>query len=163
MVILSFFISSCGKIGSLGKLSDTNLTSNASESGKIPVKLEPGTIQGRFTGTDSGSLWKVAIMEFRSEDPDLRPIMAARPDENGKFEINLPPLPFEVPFGVIGFEDGNGNGQIDHGEDFVGSRSIGAGYSGKGMFLLTENGSFVSDRSMDLTDVEFVIDVNAIP
>ncbi|MEK8024196.1 MAG: hypothetical protein AAB229_10365 [Candidatus Hydrogenedentota bacterium] len=120
-------------------------------------------IEGRIINADSGSLWKIAIIEFRAEDPEIQSIMAAMPDSRGVFAVSLPPLPYEIPFAVVGFEDENGNDQIDQGEDFVGSRSIGAGYSGKGMFLLTEAGSFVGDRSWDLTEVEFVIDVNALP
>lgn len=123
------------------------------------LKTDPGIVRGRIVGSDSNAAWKVAVMEFHAEDPELRTIVAQRPDEKGGFEIKLPPLPYETPFAVVGFEDSNGNDRIDKGEDFVGSRSVGAGYSGKGMFLFTQAGTFVGDRSWDLSEITFVIDV----
>lgn len=99
-------------------------------------------------------------MEFHAADPDIRMLLAARTDTTGRFEIPLPPLKYDIPYAVVVFKDSNRNNIIDRGEDFVGTRSEAAGYTGKGLFLVTDGGTLVGDRSWDLSEVDFVADVS---
>jgi hypothetical protein len=120
----------------------------------------PGKVSGRIVGADSGVEWKIGIMEFRATDPEVVMLTAGPVGPDHAFEIILPAAKFDVPYVVVAFRDGNGNGMIDPGEDFIGGRSEAPGYSGKNLFLFTEGGTFVGDRSWDLSEIEFVIDVS---
>lgn len=105
-------------------------------------------------------------MEFRATDPEVimltsGPVGPDLPGSAGRsFAVELPSVKFDVPYVVVAFRDNNSNGTIDQGEDFVGGRSEAPGYTGKNLFLFTAGGSFVGDRSWDLSEIEFVIDVS---
>jgi hypothetical protein len=154
-------LSACG--GTPSSPPDSRPAPNAGESTPSaagPVNEHPGSISGRIIGADSGVEWKIGVMEFRATDPEVVMLTAGsvRPDRS--FEIKLPPVKFDVPYVVVAFRDGNRNNVIDQGEDFVGGKSEAPGYSGKNLFLFTEGGTFVGDRSWDLSEIEFVIDVS---
>lgn len=124
-----------------------------------PLNQAPGIVRGRIVGAETGAVWAAGIMEFLAEAPEIRMVAAAPVEPDLTFEIVLPPLAHDIPFAVIAFHDENKNRTLDQGEDFVGGKSRGPGYEGSNLFLFTQGGTFVGDRSWDLSEIEFEIDV----
>jgi hypothetical protein len=132
---------------------------SAAISADHPLNKAPGIVRGRIVGAETGIVWSAGVMEFRAEDPEIRMVAAEPIKPDRTFEITLPPLSYDIPFAVIAFHDENNNRTLDRGEDFIGGKSRGPGYEGSNLFLFTEGGTFVGDRSWDLAEITFEIDV----
>lgn len=124
-------------------------------------ELSAYAIQGRLMGTEVDSLkgWSAGILEFRPTDPEVAVVASALPDSAGRFTIPFSSYRWDIPYAVIAFQDANGNGQVDRGEDFVGGESRVGDYRGRNLFLIARAGTFVGDRPLELEDAEFVLDV----
>ncbi len=125
-----------------------------------PVKENPGIVAGRVTGADSPSLWTGGVLAYAATPPEARMIATTAVDTAGHFEISLPACKFNIPYAVVAFRDLNGNGEIDRGEDFVGSEARGPGGKGEGFLLFTARETFIGGRARSLEKTEFVIDVS---
>jgi hypothetical protein len=158
--IFAIISSACGKTPPAPpEVTPPPSSPTATISADHPLNKAPGIVRGRIIGAETGIVWSAGVMEFRAEDPEIRMVAAAPVKPDRTFEITLPPLAYDIPFAVIAFHDANNNRALDRGEDFIGGKSQGPGYEGSNLFLFTEGGTFVGDRSWDLSEITFEIDV----
>lgn len=141
--------------------STTGPTGSSTQKPAADEQLVAFAVKGRITGTESDALkgWSAGILEFRPTDPEVAVVASVLPDSGGRFTIPFSSYRWDIPYAVIAFQDANGNGQVDRGEDFVGGESRVGDYRGRNLFLIARAGTFVGDRPLELEDAEFVLDV----
>lgn len=129
-----------------------------------PTELNPPReIRGRILGLDTVTIgsWSAGILEFRPTDPEVLIVASTKPGPDGRFSFVFDRYRWDIPYAVIAFQDANGNGIVDSGEDFIGGEVTLADYRGKNLFLIARAGTFVGDRPLDLEEAEFLLDVRA--